>query len=326
MEMETAVRRRSRTCRQSTGKRIALTSRDLEIFRLLGRYRYLRSTFIHAFVGGDRTKLIERLGHLYHEGEYINRPAQQWQAVNARYQPAIYELDAKGEAQLAESGLAVEAATWLGRDRTTRQHQFAHALMICDVLASIELGAHANPSLRFITWQEILAHPRCPHGNHGARQPIEFRLGIETDSAGRGLSANTIVPDAVFGIEYTGDGRKTYRFCAVEADRATMPVTRTDPRQSSFRNKLLAYRDIIGQQAYRAQFGMPNLFVLTITMGAARMKSIMQSTAELVDDTRFYLFKARENPPSEGAPAATSRMITEPWSRVDHPALSLDLP
>ena len=28
---------------------------------------------------------IERLGHLYHEGGYVDRPAQQWQAFNARY-------------------------------------------------------------------------------------------------------------------------------------------------------------------------------------------------------------------------------------------------
>jgi hypothetical protein len=61
------TKRRSRMYRKSTGKRIELTERDIEIFKLLARYRYLRSTYyIHAFVGGNRTKLIERLGHLYH--------------------------------------------------------------------------------------------------------------------------------------------------------------------------------------------------------------------------------------------------------------------
>ena len=44
-------KRRSRIHRSRTGKRIELAQRDIEIFRLLGRYRYLRSTYIHAFVG-----------------------------------------------------------------------------------------------------------------------------------------------------------------------------------------------------------------------------------------------------------------------------------
>ena len=45
-------RRRSKMRRTGTGRRIELTARDVEIFKLLGRYRYLRSTYIHAFVGG----------------------------------------------------------------------------------------------------------------------------------------------------------------------------------------------------------------------------------------------------------------------------------
>src|SRR5882762_2017458 len=84
--------RRSRMHRTRTGKRIELTARDIEIFKLLERYRYLRSTFIHAFVGGaSETRFKERLGHLYHESGYLDRPQQQWQFANSRYVPVVYE-------------------------------------------------------------------------------------------------------------------------------------------------------------------------------------------------------------------------------------------
>src|SRR6267378_2369452 len=49
--METP-KRRSRMRRISTGKRIELTDRDIELFKLLNRYHYLRSNFLYAFLGG----------------------------------------------------------------------------------------------------------------------------------------------------------------------------------------------------------------------------------------------------------------------------------
>ncbi len=39
--------------RISSGKRIELTARDIELFKLLSRYQYLRSNFLYAFLGGE---------------------------------------------------------------------------------------------------------------------------------------------------------------------------------------------------------------------------------------------------------------------------------
>lgn len=48
--------------RTGPGKRIELSPRDIETFKLLRRYRYLRSTYIYAFVGGaSETRFKERL-------------------------------------------------------------------------------------------------------------------------------------------------------------------------------------------------------------------------------------------------------------------------
>ncbi|MEJ0042771.1 MAG: hypothetical protein WDM81_11445 [Rhizomicrobium sp.] len=86
--------------RTRKGKRIELTERDIAIFRLLSQYRYLRSTYIHAFVGGaSETRFKERLGDLFHEG-YLDRPSQQWEFADARHMPAVHELGERGRRAL----------------------------------------------------------------------------------------------------------------------------------------------------------------------------------------------------------------------------------
>src|SRR5713226_8837613 len=154
----TISKRRSRMRRISSGKRVELTARDIELFKLLNRYHYLRSNFLYAFLGGkSETRFKERLGHLYHDGGYINRPAQQWQFANCRYMPVIYELDTNGEQVLREQGLMEDKSPLLKKGRMGAIRQFAHQLMICDCMGSIELGVRQDPRLRFISWQEVIS-------------------------------------------------------------------------------------------------------------------------------------------------------------------------
>ena len=74
-----------------------------------------------------------------------------------------------------------------------------------------------------------------------------------------------VVPDGLFGLEYARDGQKLYRFFALEADRNTMPVKRSNLEQTSYLRKVLAYRQIITQDIHRSHLGLPNLLVLTVT-------------------------------------------------------------
>ncbi len=172
--------RRSRMHRTRTGKRIELTSRDIEIFKLLERYRYLRSTFIHAFVGGaSETRFKERLGHLYHEDTYLNRPQQQWQFAHSRYMPAVYENADAARDVLRGYGL-LDAGSGLSPGSAGANRQFAHTLMICEILASIELGVRADPNLRFISWTEIFA--KAPIGKSPGGNCTSRTLGSRTCS------------------------------------------------------------------------------------------------------------------------------------------------
>src|SRR5271165_7682125 len=84
------------------------TERDIEIFKLLTRYRYLPSDYIHAFVGGSFKGLNRRLNLLSRKPNlYLARPHQQRDSANANHRPLIYELDERGSRFLRERDLSI---------------------------------------------------------------------------------------------------------------------------------------------------------------------------------------------------------------------------
>jgi Replication-relaxation len=307
---------------RSTGKRIELVPRDIEIFRLLDRYRYLRSNFLSAFFKGDEKRFIKRLGNLFHEGGYIDRPKQQWQFANSRYMPAIYELGVKGRRVLADQGMRAPDSPLLKKGRMGAYRQFAHAVMISDILASVELGVRKDDSLRFISWQEILAN--APEKTRRAANPFEIPVAISHTFKRTGSThgAKTkIIPDALFGLEYMHRGHKSFRYFALEADRNTMPVLRSNLYQTSYLKKLLAYRQISATRSYKTQFGLPNLLVLNVTTTLGHMENIMRLAAELTGGgSNLFLFKCISTLGDFGkSPSPTPHILTDSWSRAGRP-------
>ncbi len=298
--------RRSRMRRTKRGKRLELTARDLALFTVLARYRYLRSTYIHAFVGGaSQTRFKERLGDLFHEG-YIDRPAKQWEFADARYRPVVYEIDDGARRVLSESGIATDdARTFL----TSNAHrQFAHSVMICACLASIELATRGRDDIRFIPWSEILA--RAPETTQNAAMPFKLPVSPST----------SVVPDGLFGLEYRTHGRKNYRFLALEADRGTMPIARSDTSRTSFLGKLTLYRDLIAGHAHKRHLGVSTFLVLTVTANEARRAEMVRKLGERADSPLF-LFKAVGD---RAFLAPFPGLLGEPWTRTGFSPLRID--
>jgi hypothetical protein len=319
--------------RKRTGKRIRLTERDLEVFRLLTRYRFLRSTHLHALAGGRSDKrFVERLGDLYHEGGYIDRPKQQWQAINARYMPAVYELGKAGRSVLVEYSAAQQSgAAPAGRHGRRPSRHYHHELMICDILSSIEIGARADPSLRFISWSEILASPKMPETTRNAARPMAARVPIAHAGFGTGSHRidRPLVPDALFGLEYTARGTKQYRFFALEADRNTEPIVRGNLRQSSYLRKILQYREIVARSVYKTLWGLPNLLVLNVTINDRHRRNIMRLVDELTKGkgSTFLLFGTMPSLASLAqSPRPIPNILTRAWHRTGHPDFFIDRP
>ncbi len=301
--------------RQPTGKRVELSLRDLAIFDLLTRYRYLRSTYIHAFVGGaSETRFKERLGDLYHEGGYLDRPKRQWDCVNARYMPLVYENTPRAIEVLHASGRVAEAIHSKRSDR-----QFTHTLLTCEILASIELAARDHPGLRFISSSEILA--KAPQHAAEALNPLALSV-----SAGRGR-ANLVVPDVLFGLEYDEGDRKSYRFFALEVDRGTMPVKRSRQGQTSYADKMEAYRRALASNAHKTYWGIPNLLVLTVTASSHRMEHMLAALAGAAPGSKIFLFKdLKSSGLLEGKGRPMKGMLDEPWERAALPPFPITLP
>ena len=303
--------RRSRMHRKRTGKRLEITRRDIAIFQSLARYRYLNSNYIHAFVGGaSQTRFKERLGDLFHEG-LIDRPAQQWQLAEARCRPAVYEVGQGARRKLAEYGFSLdERRDFLSKNA---HRQFSHAVLICACLASLELATLSRSNVRFIPWSEILG--RAPNATRGSRLP--FRIV--------GPNSSALIPDGLFGLEYSIGGRKSYRFFAMEVDRGTMPITRSNDAQTSYLAKLMGYRTIIERQAHRSYWGIPNLLVLTLTTTEDRVSEMMRRFNQQGGGNTAFLFKSLGGN-GDMLTSAYPDLLYSDWKRGDTPAMSIAAP
>jgi hypothetical protein len=294
------------------------TARDIEIFRLLVRYRYLPSNTIHAFVGGSEKALSHRLNLLSRKPNlYLSRPHQQRQCADANYRHLVYQLDERGSRVLRERGLPFLSKNY--------HHNFIHELMVAQITASIELGTRTNPHIRLITWPEILAHETFPAATREAANPAAIRVSYSLRGDAR---CDEIISDArPFGLERIIDGKRSYLFFpGIEADCATEPVEASDTARSSIAKKFAAYLAIAEQGLYRSHFGFPNFFVPIITTGAARMDSMMQLLDRLTGGRGSKIILFKKFPclgSAEKPPAPSGHMLTEPWQRVGFPPLCL---
>jgi hypothetical protein len=304
--------------RAGTARAVYPTERDIAIFQLLVRHRYLPSDYIHAFVGGNTKALLHRLNLLCRKPNlYLQRPQQQRQHAEANYRPLIYQLDERGSRALRERGLPFLSKS--------HHHNFAHELMVAQLTASIELGVRANPDVKLITWRDILAEERTPLATR--QSPMPSAINVSYSLRGEQRRDDIIADARPFGLARTIDGKTSYLFFpGIEADCATEPIDASDSARSSIAKKFAAYLAIAEQGLHRSHFGFPNFFVPFVS-SQARVTSMQQLLARMTlgHGSKILLFKtfpsftSRERPP-----APSGHMLSEPWQRVGYPPLFLD--
>ncbi len=200
-----------------------------------------------------------------------------------------------------------------------RSTDFAVLTKRGDCLASIELGVRHDPNLRFIPWQDIIA--KAPEATRNLPNPFELPVSIShafCKSEEPRRADIKIVPDAVFGLEYTTQGHKTYCFFALDADRNTT-VARSNLRQTSYLKKILGYRAIVSQSIYRSHHGLPNLLVLNVITNEHHMKSVMSLLDEVTEKkgSPMFLLKTLSTLGDfRTAPAPSTHILTAPWRRA----------
>jgi len=294
------------------------TERDVEIFKLLARYRYLPSDYIHVFLGGNTKALCRRLNLLSRKPNvYLARPPQQRECASANHRPLIYELDERGVRELRQRAVSMPPKSY--------HRNFAHELMIAQVTASIELGTREHRHVRLIAWPEILASPHTPpatpESHTPASIPVEFSFRKEK------VTLSVQADAQPFGLERVIGGSRSYLFFpGIEADCGTEPLDTIDADRSSIAKKFAAYSAIAEQGIYRSHLGFPNFFVPFITSSNAQMHSMMRLLEKMIDGhgSKMFLFKTFPSFTSfDPPPKAGGYMLSEPWHRVGHAPLLL---
>lgn len=259
--------RRSRFKRQNSGKRIRLNQRDSELLRWLYRYRYLKSLhLLQIFKPKSPKRFVERLGNLFHETGYINRPNLQGDLFSAYTSSILYEISNKGiEVLAAQGALPDRAVTFSRRSPRSYSPQHLHTMMIIEALLEIELETNEATGQRFVPVDEILT--RAPESTRQARNPLSIPVTLKPTGKYPFIQSRIdthLIPDALYGIEYLVKDEKRYRFWALECERAS-PTSRSHTRASSTRLKHATYEALLASREFKKHWGIPNLKLHLVT-------------------------------------------------------------
>lgn len=259
---------------------IRLTGDDIAAIRHVAKHRFLRSTHLIELLGRPSKKFLERLAALYHNG-YLDRPRKQLDYyATAGSKPLVYALGNKGADVLSEiEGRPRAKVDWTWKNRDAGKLFIEHTLLIADLMVSAESAISRTDHFRLIEPEDMLAG--APETTRRAKNPWSLPVRIVQAGIQHDLS---LIPDKVFGFDNIAARKRSYFF--VEADRGTMPVTRSHPRQTSFQQKILGY--LAGSRPvnlHGQHFGIGNFRVLTITTSQERIVSMIEAVREATKGT-----------------------------------------
>jgi len=267
-----------------------LTPRDREILRAVYRHRLLRSTHLIALLDGSRQTTLRRLQLLFHHG-YLDRPPMQLDWYVRGSEPLVYGLGNRGAEELAAEGeLKPGALRSKTENRALSRLFLRHTLAVADVMVAFEVACRSQAGVQLVRPEEVLTG--APEATRRLRLPFRWQVKVREGGTVHRLG---VEPDRVFGLRFADrpEGRQVAYFF-LEADRGTMPVTRKELRQTSFRRKLLAYQETWRQGLHRSHLGIPNFRVLTVTTSEERMRHLVAACRSLGSGRGLFLFADRD--------------------------------
>jgi len=298
--------RRYRSRPVSTRKRIRPSERDLLLFEKLHRHGPLSTRYLVAYsqlLRKSATRAKDRLTDLFnedttpHNGTYLDRPWQQFETLDARQNDLVYDLTPQSIRVLKDESLWSDHAPHPGGS-------WKHTYMTAAITASIELATLQTDNVRYIFQDEILSRSDAP---------FSFPVSVQ------GITKN-LIPDALFGLEYTQDGKPAYRFFLVEADRATEPGRAQSFDRKSYVRTILQYREFVGKGQYKKALDLTaGLLVLNVTTSERRHRNLLDLTTELSESSgnNYLLFQYA---PDFGRyfrpPSILHGLFTNGWERA----------
>jgi len=267
---------------------ILIQDDDIAICRFVHEGRFRRSTDICNFMRHRPAKKItERLGVLYHTA-YLDRPRAQrdYFSANKKRPHYIYALGNRGAALLAEvDGIDMPNKDWTDKNRDIGRPFIHHRLAIADVITAFKFSLQGRTDVRFIEPPEILS--RATEATQRLDNPWKWHARVPTP--GGTIIDKALVPDAVFGLDFTA--KRLRYFFMLEADRATMPVWRSNlTSKTSMYAKFLTY--FYGHKAnyHGRTYNITNFRVLTCSTTPERIQNMVNLIKRKIAPSNMFLF------------------------------------
>ncbi len=264
--------RRPRFRRAAAPPPFRLTDDDVEIVRQVARHRLIRSTHIAALVGRSLDRTNDRLMRLFHAG-YVDRPRAQLDYYPSfGSAPMIYALADRGVRLLKKwDGVEFRSTEWSRKNREAGRPFIEHQIEIVNFEVSLQRAVRERSDLRLLLAEEMLAAMPQP----AARHPYSLRAKLRDRGVVRDAG---VVPDLAFALELADGSQRNFM---VEIDRGTMPISRSDPDQTSFERKMRVYLAAHSAKQHTRQFGWKNFRVLTVTIDHRRMQTMQEASQRL---------------------------------------------
>jgi len=320
------VTKRNRFVRTPTGKGIDLSrSMALDTIDPLQTFKYLPSTYLYRL--GPKCHLQyfkNRLTDLRHDAGLIDCPPSSWHAANARYRPAVYQLTEKGFAELAAHGRA--------RRVFATNEDFAHEFGSCLTAASFWIGAQIHPEIKLYDHEAILGSKHCPASTRLSKTPFKTPVTFNYHYSIRGNARHKELTTFVkhdwmpFGFVSASDPKSQMFFPGIEFDRHTESLESEDYSATTISKKMQAIEALAKDDGYHSRYGIPNAFILWVTISEARMRSLMRVLEDVVGKkgSKRHLFTHIPDFASfESFPPADGSMLIRNWKRVGYPDMNI---
>ena len=295
---------------------IDLTADEITIVRHVAAHRFLRATHIARLLNHrSAKKLSDSLTLLFRHG-YLDRPSVQLERyTTTKRQPYVYGLGNRGAALLAGiDDIPAAKVNWTDKNREAGRPFLKHTLLIADVNVGLELAIRNRSDVTLITRDQILAN--APDATRNADNPWKFRAKVPGPDGT--LQDQAVIPDGVFGLDFTAARKRVYFL--LEADRATMPIVRSDLTQTSMQKKFMTY--FYGHRAgqHQERYGVGNFRVLTVTTNRERQASMMASVNTVTGGKGSNLFHFID----AASVASTTDFLSLEWTNSRGETMQLD--
>lgn len=265
-----------------------LTPRDINILRLVARYRFLNSEHIRRLIRGSSKNIGTRTKSLF-EHRYLDRPDCQYDQYRpgGGSLPIVYALADRGARLLKdEDGIdGYSRVSWRQKNARVGRPFLEHTLAIADFSVGLRVAVADRNDIELVDGEALLE--TFPETTRGLPKPYRLSVPLSYQSERHTIG---VEPDYAFSLVLPKQRRRAVFL--VEIDRGTMPIERSDLKQTSIIRKILAYQALWQAKLHQSRFGCRNFRVLIVATNAERienMRMVMAGYGQLKGPSLFLL-------------------------------------